>query len=237
MFRIAVCDDESSFLKEIECAIRDCYAHGGGSFELDCYDVPDRMLSAYENKEYDLILLDIQMGNMNGIATAKTLRERGYDRTLVFITSCREYAIEGYKVAAYRYLVKPVVQSDLIEILKYAQEEQEKHERYIVLKVEQKTIRVTYRDIIFVETYGHQLFFHTNNGIIRNRMPMREFLKQAGNDFVKIHKSYVVNLEHVKSFDTLAVETSIGEGLPVSRNYTAAFRERIAAYWGARLNG
>ena len=135
MFRIAICEDEKVVL-DFETSLVNKWAAGRGcSLELDSYISAEQFLFESEDKApYDVLIFDIQMKNMNGMELAKTLRARGCDAVIIFITGVPDYAIEGYEVGAVRYILKPVKEDVLDGLLDSAFEErQKKSEDYFML--------------------------------------------------------------------------------------------------------
>ena len=118
VFRIAVCEDDSPS-RDFETKLINNWAEKSAlNVNIDSYTSAENFLFESEDKlEYDLLLLDIQMGKMNGVELARVLRKRGFSGALVFLTGVKDYAIEGYEVGAVRYLLKPIKEEDFFKTL------------------------------------------------------------------------------------------------------------------------
>ena len=127
--RVAICDDEKTQLSITKASLEDAYK----SLDLvvDTYTSGVKLLNAIEGIHYDLVILDIEMPELNGIDTAKHLRKIEEKTAIVFLTSHMEYALEGYEVNALRYLTKPVNTEKLLEIITYLLEQKKKDKRIL----------------------------------------------------------------------------------------------------------
>ena len=135
MFRVAICEDEKVILDFESSLVKDWAAGASCPLELDTYISSEQFLFESEDKApYDVLIFDIQMKNMNGMELAKTLRRRGCDSVIIFVTGVPDYAIEGYEVGAVRYILKPVKTEVLKGLLDSAwSDRQKKSEDYFVL--------------------------------------------------------------------------------------------------------
>ena len=107
MFKIAICDDENYFIEELKQIVSDCMLEKGLVFKIDTYSSGAKFISlGIGMLQYSIIFLDINMNEVDGIMTAKKIREVSKDAFIVFVTAFVNYTIEGYKVDAIRYLLK-----------------------------------------------------------------------------------------------------------------------------------
>ena len=175
---IAVVDDEKVILEQISGLVRkqmqDCC--------LDSYATGEEVLEA--EKRLDIVFLDIQMGGMDGIETARRLRERQDDIVLIFVTGNREYVFDALDLYAFHYLLKPVDENKFREVL-------ERAAREVAKKVEIHTARS--KDII--ELYA----------------TMEELEGQLGKDFYRCHRAYIVNMAHITEYDNDSITMTNGD--------------------------
>ena len=175
---IAVVDDEKVILEQISGLVRkqmqDCC--------LDSYATGEEVLEA--EKRLDIVFLDIQMGGMDGIETARRLRERQDDIVLIFVTGNREYVFDALDLYAFHYLLKPVDENKFREVL-------ERAAREVAKKVEIHTARS--KDII--EIYA----------------TMEELEGQLGEDFYRCHRAYIVNMAHITEYDNDSITMTNGD--------------------------
>ena len=218
--RIAICEDEKVVL-DFESSLVTKWAAGSGCpLELDTYISAEQFLFESEDKApYDLLIFDIQMKNMNGMELAKTLRRRGCDAVIIFITGVPDYAIEGYEVGAVRYILKPVKPEVLKDLLDAAfTERQKKAEDYFVLGQGADLERIPFEKIVYIEARGHYVFL---KGIDFEREWKAGFSETAaafeGRGFFCLRRGLMVNLAHVARITRTDCILDDGENLPVAR--------------------
>ena len=125
---------------------------------MDLYASAEEFLFKAEGASYDLLLLDIAMKEMNGMELARKVRERDPEAVLVFVTSDPGFALEGYEVDAYRYLMKPVREDKLFEVLAYCRTRESVEEQSVLLKAEGEMCRIMRKNILYMEARGHRSY-------------------------------------------------------------------------------
>lgn len=228
--RIAVCDDEAVFLKQLTEYIEKYY----NSIDLivDTFESGEVLLKKLINKPdfYDLIFLDIEMKQLDGIQTAKKIREYNKEVLVIFLTSHVEYATDGYEVAAFRFLVKPLQENKLIRALQDVQKEMDRN-RKILIKDSDREILLRYQDIVYLEAQNVNVLIRTLNDffvIRRTLVQMEEEIK--GPSFFKSHRSYIVNIGFVIDYDNKYITMETGEKIVVSRSKLADFKMAMMNY-------
>ncbi len=192
----------------------------------------EAFLFAYaEDRDFDILLLDIEMSGEDGISLAKRLRQEGCAAEIVFVTSHFELAGEGYEVDALHYLVKPVSQEKLSAVLSKAADRLKAAPPSIVISSEGETVRLTERELLYVEAFLHYLVIHTEEQDYRIKETLGEFAGRLSEDFFRIHRSVLVNLRRIVKITRTDVTLDSGDVLPVARGkYDAvnrAFIERV----------
>jgi len=178
------------------------------------------MLSAAKKDSFSHYLLDVMMPGMDGITAAQEIRTFDTDAKLIFLTSSREYAYQSYRVKAYDYLLKPVQTEELTALLKQLQSQEESAMDCLSIQNGRSIFRISLAQLSYVEVNQKHLYFHLAGGDVR-QLPgsMAEFeqrlLSRPG--FVKIHRSYIVNLQHVSALTPKGCIMFGGSNLPVSR--------------------
>ena len=160
MIRIAICDDE----KEIQLLIEE-YLHNilKIEYEIEKYSSGEELLQA-NFKDIDILLLDIQMGKLNGMDTARKIREVDNKMEIIFLTSLIDYVQEGYEVRAYRYLLKPIELEELNKHLSACINEIEKNKNhYILIKNKSNTYKIYSNEITYIEVQKKEMIIHTIN--------------------------------------------------------------------------
>ncbi len=187
-------------------------------------------LKAFEflSKEpVDLILLDINMPHISGITLSKMLPE---NVKVIFTTAYSEYAVESYEIQAVDYLVKPInlerFTKSIIRVISSQEQSAEKKNQMIFVKSGFETYRLESASILFLEKDGNYMNYHCMNQKIIARETVQEAIQKLPDNFVQTHKSYIVNLENIKSYTSN--ELSIGkEKISISETYKNKVLERL----------
>lgn len=187
----------------------------------------------------DLIFLDIQMPGINGIEFAKTIPE---DTLVIFTTAFSEYALDSYEVEAVDYLVKPVQQQRfqkavnkalsyhaLLQSSTAANKIETVAADYFFVKADRKIFKVSFNDILFIEGLKDYVVLHTADQKIMTAMNVKTIHEQLPqNVFVRISKSYVVNVQQIESFDNNTVFIHKHE-IPIGNTYRSYFFDEFVA--------
>ena len=215
--RIAICDDNQTFAQALANYIEAEYT----SLDLliEFFASGEELVDYYQadKKGFDIILLDIEMKQINGLEAAHQIREIDTQTVIIFITSHDELASMGYEVAAFRFLTKPVKPAKLIEALEAVRAQNNNTKTIHINNIEgEYTINVS--DILFFEAQNQQVFIQTKDGSFTERAAISDYVDElAGYDFISIHRSYLINLRYVKGLNKQEVTLSDGTILPISR--------------------
>ena len=229
MFRLAICEDEKVVL-DFETSLIKKWATGRGCpLELDTYISAEQFIFESEDKApYDLLIFDIQMKNMNGMELAKTLRRRGRESVIIFITGVADYAIEGYEVGAVRYILKPVKEEVLFKLLDDIFADCQKAcEEYFMLGQ-----GADLEKIIYIEARGHYVFL---KALDFEREWKAGFAETAaafeGKGFFCLRRGLLINLAHVERITRTDCIMEGGESLPVARGVYKDLNEAFISYF------
>ena len=227
---IAICEDDKT-LREYETLLIHQWAEKRKiKITVDSYSCAENFLFESEDKlPYDFLILDIQMGKMNGFELAKTLRTRGFSGSLAFLTGITDYAIEGYEVGAVRYILKPVKEENLFAVLDTALANLSKTmEEAFLLQIGSDITKIPFEQIIYVEAQGHYVrLIGEENDIGNIGKPFEKQWKANfsdvlpkfnGHGFFCLKRGLLVNLRHIKKITKTECSLTNGEVLPVARN-------------------
>jgi DNA-binding LytR/AlgR family response regulator len=170
--------------------------------------------------DYDVLLLDVLMPGVNGMQAAREIREHNSRTEIVFLTSSPEYAVESYSVRAHHYLLKPASQEKLFPILDRLRDQFRRPEDALRIKTQSSVFSLPYGKIESVEVNAKTLYFYLTDGSVREVSgSLGEFeqalLKRPG--FIKVHRSYLVNLQWAQELRSGELVTASGRRVPVSR--------------------
>lgn len=223
--KTAVCDDEPVICSEI----KDKFMNYRPGYHVSLFRSGADLLRSC--LEYDLILLDIEMPEPDGMRVAKQLRGSGFNGFIVFLTSHAELMQEAFKVSAFRYLTKPIDEADFLEMLTEC-EKALSNKKKIIVELPGATILLGTDDIICFETYGNFTCIHTRTDHIETRKPLKYWMSQVEPEqFYQTYKSCYVSLRYIKSIEHDMVNLYyMNRPLPLSRRKYAGLKQTFCDY-------
>ncbi len=232
MLRIAIVEDDPACSQQI-CAYLDQFQQEYGipvakTVYQDGEDVLERFRS-----QFDIILMDVQMTFMDGISTARHIRSMDDKVIIIFVTSAGQYAIRGYEVGAFDYILKPVSYFSFSQsLLKGSRKIKTETREYIVFKIKSGVRRVAVSEICYIESFRHHLSVHTIGGDFDAYGTIKDLeLQLLPNHFLRGNSGYLINLAYVSSVQDSAVIVN-GAELGLSRSRREAFMKALIDYWG-----
>ena len=225
---IAVCDDNPMVLKEITHLIDDFAEKRGIFIRYDTYldyGIPDEDL-----KQYDIFILDYDMTDYkkdnsekcNGMDFARRIRKTcNSEKSIIFITAYPDFVYESFEVRTHRFIVKPVTQEKLFEALDNFIVDSSVANK-LVVRSGRETFILNINDIYYIESIKKDAFIHIKGNIIKCNKRLTEFEKElSAFGFFKTHRSYLVNIEKIESFDHKDVYMANGDKVLISAsNYS-----------------
>lgn len=170
-----------------------------------------------EDKSWDVLLLDIEMGGKNGVELAKIVRQSNDHVQLVFITGFPDFIAEGYEVSALHYLMKPVSEDKLEAVLDRAIANLAKAEKRLCVIFDRETEYLPLSQISYIEAQKQYVVIHTDSETYRMKTSLVDTEKQLDEYFFKCQRSYIVNLRYIKRIKQDGVILKNGEEIPISR--------------------
>lgn len=188
----------------------------------ESYFLPDRKHSA------DVYFLDIQLTGMNGMQIAKRLRAEHYTGSIIFLTSYHEFVFEGYEVHALNYLLKPLNIHSLHTCLNEVYSTLIK--QYYIFRSNQDIIQIEYKNILLFSTYYHTIDILTSNGNFNQYATLNSILTHLPKEFVRVHRSYIVNMTHIHKISGNTITLSNQIQIPIGRRYLNCIRSAFSEY-------
>lgn len=218
MLKFAICDDEPFMVKELSGQLsRYMEGRGIASYTVKCFPSGRPLLES--SCDFDLIFLDIQMEQPDGMETAKMLRQRGNQSLLVFVTILKECVFDAFEVEASGYLVKPLEDGCFTRTMDRALRILgQRAAKSILIQRGNSCDILPLTQIVYCEAQGRKLHIHQDNGTVSAYYGKLEDLEgRVDGRFFKCHRSYLVNLDHVRGCHAGQVILPHGETIPVSR--------------------
>lgn len=216
-YKIAICDDSAEDRNYITALTRQWADRRGHCLELSQFISAENFLFEYGDKsDYDILLLDIEMGEMDGVELAKRLRRENEVLQIVFITGYSDYISEGYEVAALHYLMKPVKEDKLLAVLDRAAERLRKAERVLTLESGGETVRIPLCQIRCIDVRLNYATVHAKEDYTVKK-PLGEIAAALDERFYRVGRSAVVNLTCVSRITKTDIYLDDGTTVPLPR--------------------
>lgn len=231
-YKIAICDDDVSQRGYLFGLVRG-WAHKTNQLtEVRQYGTAESFLFDYEGeRDFDILLLDVEMPGINGIELARTLRRSNLTIQIIFITGFYEYFSDGFDVSALHYLIKPVKEEKLFPVLDKAVENLNCRQRSVLLSTAEGSVKVVLSDILYVEAENVHVKVCTVSGeVFRPRISLGRFSEQLDETFFKVHRSFVVNLKYIQRISRSEIVMVNDDRIPLSRGMYDAVHTALIKY-------
>jgi len=191
------------------------------------------VLEILQEKEIDVLFLDINMPKLSGLSLLKTLQKKP---NVIITTAYPEYAIEGFELSVTDYLVKPFSLERFMQAVQKVNQSkkvtattvvtQNETAKSIFVKSDKKIIKLNLDDIYYAEAYGNYVKIYADNMILTPQT-LSDFLEKLAKDFIRIHKSFIINFKHLKMIDGNQIILQNDVKLPIGKSFKKELLERI----------
>lgn len=232
--KIAICDDE---IVEVDY-VKNLIKSWGDTKGLQCflhsfYSAEEFLFKYEEGNPFDLLILDIQMKDINGMELAKKIRVIDRNVKIIFLTGIKDYVFEGYEVGAVRYILKPLKEKEFFKVLSSISEEiKDKVDDYFIFSYQGENIKLFYDDIIKIEVEGHYVNMLTIDNEYRWKESLLRIKESLGDKgFVMANRSVLLNVRHIEKItktDCIMCENIV---VPISRNSYKKVNEAFINYY------
>ena len=216
-YRVAIVDDSVTDARFVEGILKDWAGERQTAIQAEVFSSAESFLFRYaEDKEWDILLLDIEMGAMDGVTMAKKVRAHNEAVQIVFITGYSDYIAEGYEVAALHYLMKPVNREKLMAVLDRALEKRKQEERCLNLEMSGEMVRLPFYEIRYLDVRQNYVTVHAKGDYTVKRS-LNDFEKELDHRFHRVGRSMILNLKYIQRVTKTEVRLSNGTVLPLPR--------------------
>ncbi len=232
MIKVAIVDDEVLIQNKLKHYIKDYEKDNNEKFSITFYSDAYDLVESYK-KQFDIIFLDIEMKKMDGLTAAAKIREVDPSVIIIFVTNMAGYAINGYKVDAFSYIVKPILYIDFAQQLdKAVNRVAFGRKAFLLINVNSEIVRLDVSKISYMEAVEHRVIIHMEtdtltiyNALIKLEPLVKDF------HFARCNSGYLVSLSHVEHIDKDYVIVG-GDKLFISRSKKKSFMNALAEYIG-----
>ncbi len=236
MIRLAICDDEVQCLDSTRRMIEQWSERCSIPVQIGCFDNGDALLQSIRRTRTDIVFLDIMMSLLNGMDTAREIREIDKAVKIVFLTSSPEFALESYSVKANGYILKPFSDKQLSEVLNDCTAALEEKSEHLLLKSTDGYHKIHLHEIEYIEAQNKNVIFFLRSGrSLTSTEHLRVFENKllTKDGFFKCHRSYIISMSQVNSFSQSEIKMKSGGCVPIARGSGKAFQN---AYFSFMFN-
>lgn len=241
MIKIGICDDNLMFAGQIQQYLEDVGKKYQYRLDVEVYASGEELIRDYEEGiRFDLLYLDIEMGQMDGIETARWIRDHHYYMILIYVSSYDTYLKQLFEVEPFRFLQKPIDAKVFEQVfLKAVERIEEQKGAYFRFQSGWNMINLLCRDILYLESAGRKVIVHTINQTYEYYDKLDHAEEQLGElRFVRIHKAYLVNMDNVEAFQYERLSLKDGTILNISEKNRPRIRSIFWNYCrGEGANG
>lgn len=226
MLYIAICDDDAVLCNHIESYLWDYIQTK--TVKVDIYYTGEKLYKAMcDGQHYDLVFLDIEFKEMNGVELGRKIREELNNNNvqIVYISGKQEYAMDLFSVRPMNFLIKPFSKQDLLSNLEMAIRLVQAQNNCFECKSEAEWIRIPYGQILYFESDNRKVNIHTEQGIKTMYGILNKISEITPKDFIRIHQSYLINRIYIKKWKHNEVTLVNDEIIPVSNTYRKKLAE------------
>lgn len=238
MLRLAIIDDDRYMLEIIEGMVQDVGSLSVNFSVIEKFTDSEKVLQQIESgQDYHIYIIDIEMPNIDGMQLAGEIRKKQPGAYLIFLTFHEEYAIRGYEVRAYDYILKEAMEKRLIlSLQKICREVEEYQGNVYLFRGIDSYEKIPYRDIYYIYKEQKNAVFVTRNGKKRIRKSLREISEELeADDFMKVDRGYIVNISHIMRMEGKELLLRNGSKVPVSRPHVSQAKAVLYDYWRRKM--
>lgn len=226
--KLAICDDAQNQIEYVASLVSSWSTNKGYHCVVHTFPSAEAFLFEYEDdKTYDILLLDIEMGKMNGIDLAKNIRQTNDTVQIVFITGFPDFIAEGYDVSALHYLMKPVSQEKLHSVLDKAAANLKKAEKRLCITFDRQVDYISLGQIMYIEAQKQYVDIYSAEKCYRMKSSLSEIEANLDEFFFKCQRSFIVNLKYIMRINTNCVVLKNGTEIPISRGMAEKIGKEI----------
>lgn len=202
MIQIAIVEDDKKYSEVLAKYIMRYEEESGQKFQVSTFEDGEDIIENYKGN-YDIILMDIEMRFMDGMTAAEEIRKSDSEVVIIFITNMPQYAMKGYSVEAFDYVLKPINYFSFSQRIDRAISRMvNRQQKFLNISYKGKIKKIDISSIYYVEVQDHNILYHTKDGEFYQRTTMKEVAKKLEQEsFFRCNKCYLINLAHVNGFD------------------------------------
>lgn len=231
MLNIALCDDDLDTLKYYSNKISELAKQNNYTFKIKTFRTGENLLFELEDNPniFNILIIDIVMKNIDGIKTTEILRKYGYKGMIIFLTSSKDFALDSFKVEPLSYILKNDDKNyfDIIFLKAAKRVYDNVNKNIIILSSNQKKF-IDINDILYIESFNKKVILNVVDHKEKINYVLKDIYEEVKNKgFIRCHKSYIVNLKYLQTFNKSECRLKDGSIIPIGRKYSKSFKNAI----------
>ena len=228
MFHIAICDEENSFCENLKNYLECISERFNIKFEISIWNKEDEFIEYITDKnKVDLLFLEIELGECSGIKIGKFIREQlsDFSMQIVYVSYDKSHAMQLFQTTPLDFIIKPVSKEQIENILERFLAQKTGTENKLLFKEKHKNVQIEYSYVCYFQSANHKIIINKTEGTNEFYGKLTDVERDAPDSFIRIHKSYLVNEQFVKSFFYDSVLLKNDKKLPISKTYRSNVRK------------
>lgn len=231
---IAICDDNPKIIGQIETLLLSFFEHDLNQFNYEAFLSGESLVNhlTKEESSFQIYLLDVEMKSLDGFEVARFIRERDQQAIIIFITSHVEWMPEAFEVNAFHYLIKPIDELKVKQVLTKAMEQLSLRKMILQFTIQKKVYTVYLGEVEYFESMKRKMIIHLKNGEEYEYYgTMKEVIDKVSTQlFTQVHHSFVVNMDYVqmKSGETIVLQS--GREIAITKKFHQSFQSAYRKY-------
>lgn len=234
--KVVIVEDDRCFAEQVEGEIRVFFQKRQKEAEVQCLTGVELLEAIGKCEHFDVCLLDVEMPGIDGVELASQIHVLDADVRVIFLTAYDRYAIKGFQIGVYYYILKDGYEEELDRILERICKEEERKEEYYIISRHEEGCKLAVDDILYLTKAKKYTFFYCKDGeVYKERIPIENAgARLPPEHFLAVNRGIIVNKKHIKRFADMDIIMCDGTLLAVSRRLWKQVRDRIREYWGMR---
>ena len=230
--KIAVCDDLKAEQLQLASYIRSYCAEHALEAGIKLFSSGEELLDTFSPGMFHILFLDIYMNELDGIQTARNIRKIDQTCAIIFATTSEEHGLVSYEVQASDYLLKPIQAEDVASAMDWCVEQISNTYRMLNVVCENGTVSLPLRDIHYIEIQGHNAMLYTDDRTLVTRRGLDDLEKEIDNpDFLRCHRSFLVNMNHVQWLERNEFRLHSGAAVPIGSTMVTKVKDRFMSWF------
>jgi DNA-binding LytR/AlgR family response regulator len=228
MIKIAMCDDEKEICSLYQTKLKTILSEQNIIGHIDCFSDSKAFYELMDTTSFDIILLDIDMPEINGLKIAQKMNTLEYKPILIFVTCHDTLVYQSFQYHPFGFIRKSYFDEEIRPVLMQAMEYKVKEKMFFMFSFENETVKILLSDILYFESNGNYLMLYTKNETYKYRSTLTEVERELSeHGFIRIHKGFVVNSKEVYRIGNNEITLINGTELPIGRSNKESVRQTL----------